>query len=225
MIYETSILKGIFRPQVNLYQLQKAETTGGIGWRVFVLYLFSLLIFAASTYFGIGTETYSGAITDFSREEFEAGKVFVLLGKLTSSILYASLLLWFPALVYWIVLDVSYKKALIVQMVVFTIHLVEKVITYPVLVIFNLNQTSNPFSLGVIAQQLMSHKYFMHFFSSITLFQLAAISILYFYLSKLTEKHKVLTLFTIVLFYLLSWLLHAFMASIEIPVLVRMWLR
>ncbi|PMC37295.1 hypothetical protein CJ195_11060 [Bacillus sp. UMB0899] len=225
MIYETSIIKGIFRPQVNLYQLLNAETTGGIGWRIVVLYLFSLFIFAAGAYFGIGTETYSGAITDFSREEFEVGKLFLLLGKLVSSLLYTTLLLWFPASVYWIVLDVSYKKALIVQMVVFSIHLVEKAITYPVLVIFNLNQASNPFSLGVIAQQLINHEYWVHFFSSITLFQLVTITFLHFYLSRLTEKNRYLTFFTILLFYLLSWLLHAFMAYIEVPVLVRMWLR
>lgn len=223
MIYETSIIKGIFRPQVSLYQLQKAETAGGIGWRIFLLYLFSLLIFAAGVYFGIGTETYSGAITDFSREEFEVGKVFILLGKLVSSLLYTTLLLWFPAFVYWIVLDVSYKKALIVQLFAFSIHLVEKAITYPVLVLYHLSQASNPFSLGVIAQQLIDHEYWVHFFSSITLFQILAISVLYVYLSRLTEKHNALTLFIIVLFYILCWLLHAFMAYLEVPVLVRMW--
>lgn len=225
MIYETSILKGIFRTHVNLYQLQKAETTAGSGWRIVILYLLSVLIFAASAYFGIGTETYSGRIVDFSKDEFEAGKVLILAGKVISSLLYTSLLLWFPAFVYWVTLEVSYKKALIVQMFIFSIHLVEKAITYPVLVFFSLNQASNPFSLGVIAQYLFKHKFWIHFFGSITLFQIISITLLTFYLVRLTEKNKYLTLLTIVLFYLLSWLLHAFMAYIEVPVLVRMWLQ
>lgn len=225
MIYETSILKGIFRPQVSLYQLQKAETTAGSGWRVVFLYLLSALIFFTSGYFGIGTETYSGGITDFSKDEFEAGKVFLLAGKLISSLLYTTLLFWFPAFIYWVTLEVSYKKALIVQMFVFSIHLIEKAMTYPVLVFFNLNQVSNPFSLGVIAQYLFKHEFWIHFFGSITLFQLAAITLLTFYLVRLADRNKYLTLLIIVLFYLLSWLLHAFMAYIEVPVLVRMWLQ
>lgn len=224
MIYETSILKGIFRSNVNLYQLEKAETTVGLGWRIVVLYLLGVLIFGASTYFGIGTETYSGAITDFSKEKFEAGKVLLLAGKLTSSLLYTTLLLWFPAFVYWLALEIPYKKAVIVQMFVFSIHIVEKAITYPVLVFFNLNQASNPFSLGVIAQQFSNLDFWIHFFGSITLFQISAILLLSFYLSRLTDKNKYLTALTIVLFYILSWLLHAFMAYIEVPVLVRMWL-
>jgi len=225
MIYETSILKGIFRPQVSLYQLQKAETTAGSGWRVVFLYLLSALIFVTSGYFGIGTETYSGGITDFSKDEFETGKVLLLAGRLISSLLYATLLLWFPAFVYWVTLEISYKKAVIVQMFVFSIHLIEKAMTYPVLVFFNLNQVSNPFSLGVIAQYLFKHEFLIHFFGSITLFQLAAITLLTFYLVRLADKNKYLTLLIIVLFYLLSWLLHAFMAYIEVPVLVRMWLQ
>lgn len=225
MIYETSILNGIFRPHVSLYQLQKAETTNGSGWRIAVLYLLSLLIFAASTYFGIGTETYSGTITSYSKEDFETGKGILLAGKLVSSLLYTTLLLWFSALVYWVVLDVSYEKAVIVQLFIFTIHLIEKVITYPVFVMFNLNQVSNPFSLGVIAQQIFTHGFWNQFFGSITLFQIAAIVFLQFYLSRLTDKNKYLTFLTIILFYLLSWLSHAFMADIEVPVLVRMWLQ
>ena len=223
MIYETSILKAIFHPQVYLYQLQKAETTSGSGWRIVVLYLLSALIFVTSGYFGIGIETYSGGITDFSKDEFEAGKVLLLAGKLISSLLYTSLLLWFPAFIYWVTLGVSYKKAVIVQMFVFSMHLVEKAITYPILVFFSLNQASNPFSLGVIAQHLFKHEFGIHFLSSITLFQIAAITLLTFYLVRLTDKNKFFTLLIIVLFYLFSWLLHAFMAYIEVPVLVRMW--
>lgn len=224
MLYHTQILKGIFRPQFTLYQLQKAETTTGIGRRITLLYFLSLLLFAASTYFGIGTETFSGFITERTEDEFEASKIFLLGGKLVFSLLQTSFYLWFLALIFWLFLDIPYSKGIIVQLFILTIHLIEKLITYPILILLNLNQSSNPFSLGVISQYLIKNEYWIHFFGSITLFQVLAITMLFYYLSKLTEKKNIQTLIIVISVYLLIWLFQAFVMYIEVPILLRKWL-
>jgi hypothetical protein len=219
MTYRLQVLKGLFRPQASLYQLKEAEAIKGVGFKMMWLYLICLICFAVSTYFGIGTESYSGVITDKTKEEFEAGKLLLLAGRLVSSLLYTSLFIWFAAFIFWLLLDIPYMKAVIVQMFVFVIHLFEKAITPLLLVLFDLNQASNPLSLGVISQYFISNEFWINFFGAVTLFQLVSIVVLYYYLKNLTAKSKNVTFTYIVLFYLVAWLLTALMAYIEVPVL------
>jgi hypothetical protein len=218
------VLKGLFQPRTSLYQLQKAEVVTGVGLKLLLLYLFCLISFATSTYFGIGTESYSGNITDRTKEEFEAGKLLLLGGRLASSFLYTTLFIWFAAFIFWLILEVSYLKAIVVQMIVLAVHLFEQAITLPVLVLFDLNQTSNPFSFGVISQYLINNEFWQHFFGAITLFHFVSITVLFFYLKNLTDRNKYVTLTVIILFYLIIWLVTALMAYIEVPVLLRRWL-
>jgi hypothetical protein len=224
MIYQMRVLKGLFQPGTSLYQLQKAEAVSGISFKLICLYLLCFINYAVSTYFGIGTETYSGLITERTNEEFEAGKLLLLGGRLVSSLLYTTLFIWFAAFIFWLILDVAYIKAVVVQMIVFAIHFVEQTITSLVFVLFDLNQASNPFSFSVISQYFISNEYWNHFFGAITLFHFVAITFLYYYLKNLTEKNKYITLTIILLFYLFTWLLTALMAYIEVPILLRSWL-
>ncbi|KKI93170.1 hypothetical protein WQ54_04755 [Bacillus sp. SA1-12] len=224
MLYQMKLFKGLFQPGTSLYQLQKAEALSGLAPRLLSVYLLSLLFFAISTYYGIGTESYSGAITDSTIAEYEAGKLLLLGGELASSLLYTTLFIWFIAFIFWLMLDISYMKAVIVQMFVFVIHLVGQAITIPVLVFFDLNQLSNPLSFGVIGQYIIDHDFWQHVFGAITLFDLLAISYLYYYLKNLTEKNKYGTLILIVFVYVFIWIITAFMSFLEIPVLVRGWL-
>ncbi|MBZ5753298.1 hypothetical protein [Metabacillus rhizolycopersici] len=223
MIYRMHVVKGLFQPETSLYQLQKAEAFSGIGLKLILLYLLSFIIFAASTYFGIGTETYSGTITERTNEEFEAGKLLLLGGRLVLSLLDTTLFIWFAAFVFWLCLNVDYIKAVIVQMIVFSIYLAEQAITSLVLVLFDLNQASNPFSFGVISQYFIRNEYWNHFFGAMTLFQFAAISLLYYYLKNLTGRNKYLTLTVILVVYVITWLFTALTAYIEVPVLLRRW--
>lgn len=221
MTYEMKVLSGLFRPGTSLYQLQRAEAMTGVIPKLLLLYLVALISFAVSTYFGIGAETYSVTITDQTKAEFEAGKLLLFGGKLASSVLYTTLFIWLGALFFWIMLEISYIKAVIIQMFVFTVHLFEQAITVPILVFFDLNQVSNPFSFGVISQYLFKNEFWQHFFGAITLFHFLAISVHFYYLKNLSDKNKYGTLTVIVLFYLMIWMLTALMAYVEIPVIVR----
>jgi hypothetical protein len=215
------VLKGLFQPGTTLYQLQRAEAITGVIPKLLLLYLVALISFAVSTFFGIGAETYSGSITDQTKAEFEAGKLLLFGGKLASSVLYTTLFIWLGALFFWIMLEISYIKAVIVQMFVFTVHLFEQAITVPILVFFDLNQVSNPFSFGVISQYLFKNEFWQHFFGGITLFHFLAISVLFYYLKNLSERNKYGTVTVIVLFYLILWMLSALLSYVEVPVIVR----
>lgn len=217
MFYQTQLFKGLFKPQISLYQLQKAETVKKVALKMLFLYLACLIISAISTYFGIGTETYSGNIHDTS-EKYEAGKLLLLAGKLVTSLFYPTLFIWFSALFFWIVLDIPYAKVVIVQMFALTVLLVGQLLTIPVLVLLDLNHVSNPFSLGVISQYVIDHEYWTNFFGSITLFHLIAIFVQFYYFRFLSEKHTFVILTYVVLFYVIVWLLEGLLAFIKISV-------
>ncbi|UGB30492.1 hypothetical protein [Metabacillus sp. B2-18] len=219
MNYHLNIVKGLFRPQISLYQLQKAEAIKGVFPKLILLYVLCLITYATSTYFGIGTETYSGNITNYTLEEYESGKLLLLGGKLISSILYPTLFIWFASIFFWIFLEIPYIKVVIVQSFGFAFLLLGQIVTMPVLVLLDLNLISNPFSFGVLSQYAFEHEYWNSFFGSITLFHLVALILQYYYLASLSEKNRYVALTLLILFYLITWLLTGLMAFIKIPVL------
>ncbi|WP_078431821.1 hypothetical protein [Metabacillus halosaccharovorans] len=218
MIYQTQLFKGLTKPRISLYQLQKAEAVKKVVLKILLLYLACFIIFAISTYFGIGTETYSENISD-SIGKYEAGKLLLLAGKLISSLLYPTLFIWFTALFFWIALDIPYLKAVIVQMFALTVLLSGQLLTIPVLVLLDLNHVSNPFSFGVISQYVMDHEYWTNFFGAITVFHFVAIWVQYYYFRFLSEKNRFYTLSIVILFYLIVWLLEGLLAFLKISVL------
>ena len=83
----------------------------------------------------------------------------------------------------------------------------------------DLNQSANPFSLGVISQFILSNEYFIHFFGEISLFQVAIYRYQStIYLRELTEKNKYIPLIMICVFYLASWFVAAILAYIDVHV-------
>lgn len=217
MIYQTQLFKGLFKPQISLYQLQKAEAVKKVVPKLLLLYVVSLIIFAISTYFGIGTETYSGNIQD-SSGKYESGKLLLLAGRLVAGFIYPTLFIWFAALFFWLALDIPYVKVVIVQMFTLTLLLIGQVVTLPVLVLLDLSHVSNPFSFGVVSQYVIDHDYWTNLFGSITLFHFIAIAVQYYYFRFLSEKNRFVILTFVVMFYLLLWFLEGLLAFIKITV-------
>ena len=84
MTYQVQILKGLFQPRTNRYQLEQAEGITRFGTKLLLLYLFSAIIFLLGAYYGIGSESMSKEITKLGESEYEAGKLLVIAGKLVA---------------------------------------------------------------------------------------------------------------------------------------------
>ena len=188
MTYQVQILKGLFQPRTNRYQLEQAEGITRFGTKLLVLYLFSAIIFLLGAYYGIGSESMSKEITKLGESEYEAGKLLVIAGKLLAGLLYPTFYIVLAAVVFWVVLDIPFKKVAVVQMIAFALHLLEKVVYIPVPLQMDLNQSTNPFSLGVISQYILSNEYFIRFFGEISLFQMVIIGIIYYFYESLLRK-------------------------------------
>jgi hypothetical protein len=220
MVYQVRLLKGIFEPQRSRYQLQNAEAVSRFGWKLVLLYFLSVIVFSVAGYFGIGSESFSKEITRLNGSEYEVGKLLIVSGNMIAGIFYSSIYIFLSSLFFWVVADIPYKKIVIVQMVVFCLQLLEKVLLIPIFVLFDINYDANPFSLGVISQYFFRNDYFIHFFSEVTIFQILIIALQYYYLKIFTERSKSFVLSMIILFYIASWFVKAFLAYIQVGVFV-----
>ena len=220
MIYQVKLVKGLFAPDRNRYHLHEAEGAMHIEGKMVLLYVFSILVFGVYGFLGIGSESFSKELLKLGASEFEMGKMLVLAGDLVAGAVYPTVYLFLIALFLWVLTDIEYWKLLIVQMIVFTLQLVEKVLVVPFFIFMHLNHDANPFSLGIISQYFTSNEYVIHLFSEVTVFQVLIIAIQYYYLHKFTERNKYSVLFAIILSYLILWLVNALLAYIKVSVFV-----
>lgn len=220
MIYQVKLVKGLWTPERNRYHLQNADAVTNIKGKIALLFMFSILIFGVYGFLGIGSESFSKELLKLDTSEFEMGRILILAGNLVAGVVYPTVYLFLIALFLWVLTDIEYVKLLIVQMIVFTLQLLEKVLVVPFFVFLHVNQDANPFSLGVISQYFTSNEYVIHLLSEVTLFQVLIITIQYYYLHKFTDLNKYRVLSTIILSYLLLWLVNALLAYIKVAVFV-----
>lgn len=220
MIYQVRLVKGLLAPERSRYDLHNAEEVTSLKGKLVLLYVLSVLVFGLYGFLGIGSESFSKELLDLGAQEFEMGKLLILVGNLLAGIVYPSVYLFLIALFLWVITDIEYPKLLIVQMIVFILQLAEKIVLAPFFVFLHLNYDSNPFSLGVISQYFTSNEYVIHFFSEVTIFQLLVIGLQYYYLKKFTERKKYIVFSAIILSYFILWLVNALLAYIKVDVFV-----
>jgi hypothetical protein len=220
MTYRVKLVKGLLAPERNRYHLHEAETVTHLKRKMILLYLFSVLVFGLYGFLGIGSESFSKELLELGASEFEMGKLFILAGNLVAGIVYPTVYLFLISLFLWVLTDIDYVKLLMVQMIVFILQLLEKILLLPFFVFMHVNYDANPFSLGIIGQYFTSNEYVIHLFSEISLFQIVVIAIQYYYLHKFTEKNKYTVLLIIISGYVILWLINALLAYIKVAVFV-----
>lgn len=219
MFFQIRLWKGLTTPYVTAHQLHKAESYTGIWKRTTILLVIALILSSISAYFGIGNEQMSKLIYQLSTSEFESLKGLFAIGQVLQYVLVTAILIFLPALIFWIFTDIEYRKLVVIQLYVVTIFLFEKIIAIPMQLYFGLDYASSPFSLGVIGQYVSEHELVHNFFGEISLFAIWAILIQYTYLKVVTEKSKRILLLLILSINLLIWIFTALFSFIKFEVL------
>ncbi|WP_421382005.1 hypothetical protein ACOJQI_21615 [Bacillus salacetis] len=217
---EVRLLKGLLHPSTYFYQLRESEILKGYSQKIIFLFVLSLLIFGLNAGFGWGTVPLTKELTTISPLDFEVNKFYFLLGRLLLGLLYAGIILFIPALLFWTLSDADFKKIVAVQGITLVILLLEKVIYLPFLTFLSLNWYSSPFALGVIGQTLTDNEWLKYFLGSISLFKVWAAYIQFIGLKRLTEKKTWIVILWIVVLNLLFWSITAFLAYIDFSILV-----
>jgi hypothetical protein len=219
-MYQVKLWKGVFKTRNVIYELEQAETIRGLSSRVIILLLVSMILSAVSSCLGIGSEDLSHQLVDWTANEFAARKVFFVLGSIFWGILFVSSVLVIPSLVFWGLMEVDFRKALVLQLFVLTILLVEKGILLPFEFLYGVKWYYSPFALGVLIRYLTNHSIFIHFFGSISLFQFWAIALQYRFLKRMTD-HKPLYIAAVIAgVSIVFWSFAAFFTSIHIGKLI-----
>ncbi|MDF1508163.1 hypothetical protein PZE06_08195 [Robertmurraya sp. DFI.2.37] len=219
MYYQVQIWKGLTSPYVSAHQINKAEKLNGIWkWTVRLL-LISLILSGISAYLGIGNESLSKLIYDTTSSEFQTIKGLFAIGQVVQSTVTTAILIFLPALIFWIFTDIEYYKLVVVQLFVAGIWLLEKIVFFPLQFYFGLDHASSPFSLGILAQYITDYQLLSHFFGEISLFSIWVMFIQYKYLSVITEKSPRIILLLIVSIQLFFWIFTALFSYIKFEVL------
>nr|WP_295973482.1 hypothetical protein [uncultured Bacillus sp.] len=193
MMYHVRLLKGLRQPYLNAQVLVKAEQVTGFWSKLAILAALTLVISAATAYFGFGNEILSKQINSLTGKEFEAAKSLFAIGQILWSLFSALIVITIPSIFFWTVSDIEWKKFLVVQQYVLGIFLLEKITTAVFAIFMDLPEISNPFSLGIIGQTFTSNSIVLQFLAGITIFKLWAIVLQYKYVKVLSEKSPAMT--------------------------------
>ncbi|WP_079506458.1 hypothetical protein [Mesobacillus jeotgali] len=209
------VFRGLFNYNYYTYKLRDAERFPGVWKKTILFILLSGLIFGFSAYFGIESEYLSEKLTSITRAEYEMNKFLFFAGQIIQGLVFGAIMLFLPALFFWTVTDLDFKRLLSIQLFVMPIILLEKLLLVPMALFFGLTKVSSPFSLGVIAQYITGNDFIVHFLAYISVFKIWAIFIEYKYLKAMTDKNPKIIVLLIIAIHLVIWLFAALFSFIQ----------
>jgi hypothetical protein len=209
------VFRGLFNYNYYTYKLRDSERFPRV-WKKTVLFiLLSGLIFGFSAYLGIDSEYLSKKLTSIPRAEYEMNKSLFLAAQILQGLVFGAIMLFLPALFFWTLTDLEFKRLLTIQLFIMPILLLEKLLIVPMAVYLGLTKVSSPFSFGVIAQYITGNDFIIHFLAYISIFKIWAIFIEYKYLKALTDKNPKIIVLLILAIHLVIWLFAALFSFIQ----------
>jgi hypothetical protein len=221
MKYQLNVWKALIHPRTHLYQLAQSEVIGSLKRNTFILLLLSLSVFFVKGMLGIEQHPISRELVTLSMDEFIERKTYFFVGQILNGGLYPLLFIVLPAIYYWSLTDIEFKKLIAVQMIVFPIYLLQSIIQALLYVLPGLPWYSSPLSLGILAQILTNNEFFIYFFGSITWFQVWIFYIQFKALKELTSINNSKKILFITVFHIIIILIHSLLSYIDFYQLVK----
>jgi hypothetical protein len=209
------VFRGLFNYNYCTYKLRDTERFPGIWKKTILFILLSGLIFGFSAYLGVDSEYLSKKLTSIPRAEYEMNKLLFLAGQTIQGLVFGAVMLFLPALFFWTVTDLEFKRLLTIQLFIMPVLLLEKLLIVPMALYLGLTKVSSPFSLGVIGQYITGNDFIIHFLAYISLFKIWTIFIEYKYLKALTDKNPKIVLLLILAIHLVICLFAALFSFVQ----------
>ncbi|RLL39945.1 hypothetical protein D8M04_19740 [Oceanobacillus piezotolerans] len=205
MTYRVQLLHFIRHMEDHFFRIKKAEKIQNL-WKVNVLLLFlSVIIYGFMAYLGIGTNLLSIGAVNQTPLDYELHKFWFVLGRMIYAVLFAAFILFIPSLLYYLLTDVSYRKLMIMQQIVLSALLLERLIWIPMVTLTGLDWYVSPLSFGVIASYLTETSWVIYFFGAISLFQIWIIWFQTRYLITLSQTKKHIVWINVILLNVILW--------------------
>lgn len=172
MLYRVNLAKFFFPIDDHLYTLKRAESLKNL-WKLFALLIFaSAGVYAWMAVLGIGSDIISTEAAALNAFEYEAGKVWFVLGRMAFAAIFAVLVLIVPSLFFYAITEIPYRKLLVMQQIVLLVMLIERVLWIPLAVFAGLDWFASPWAFGIITSYFTDLPWVIFFFGAISLFQL-----------------------------------------------------
>ncbi|MFD2761939.1 hypothetical protein [Lentibacillus juripiscarius] len=215
MTYKVNIIRFFFPVADSLLRVKKAEVIKGL-WRTSsLLILFSVGVYLGMAVLGIGTGPISDDAAALGFLGYEAGKLWFIIGRIGFAILFGLLILFVPSLIFYFITKIHYRKLLVMQQVVLTVMLIERLIWIPLAVYAGLDWFVSPFSFGIIAMYISDIPWVIYLFGAVSVFQLWIIWFQAAFLSYLSTVKKGWIWVSVVFIHLLYWAGTAALASMD----------
>ena len=127
---------------------------------------------------------------------------------------------FFPALFYWIVLEVNFLKVTVMQLLVIVVLLVEELLLVPLMIFLEISKIDSPFALGVIVQYLTANDLIKHFAGTFSIFFIWVIIIQYKTLIALSEKSKRFIFLIVLGINIIIWVTSSIVSYLNIEKLI-----
>ncbi|WP_404457102.1 hypothetical protein [Oceanobacillus kapialis] len=221
MTYHNNLFRFLFSMDDHLVRIKEAESIKRV-WKVNVLLvLISLILYGYMAYLGMGTNILSPEAQTLEPLAYEQQKFWFLVGRGTVGLLFALFILFIPSVYFSLLVDIPYRKMVIMQQVVLFVLLIERAIWIPLAVFNGLDWYVSPVSFGIIASYLTDIPWLIYFFGAISLFQIWVIWFQVRYLRNLTEMKKQWIWVYVILFHFFMWALTALLAFMDQYILNR----
>ncbi|MDQ0413826.1 hypothetical protein [Mesobacillus stamsii] len=209
------VFRGLLHYRYYTYKLRDAERFPGVWKKTIVWILLSGLIFGFSAYYGVDSEYLSRKLAAIPRAEYEMTKLLFLAGQILQGLFFGATMLFLPALFFWAVTDLEYKRLLVIQLFTMPILLLEKLLLVPLAIYLGLTKISSPFSLGIITQYITENGWLIYFFANLSIFKIWTIFLEYKYVTAMTDKNPKLILLMVIAIQLVIWLFVALLSFIR----------
>ena len=218
MILQIKPLKGIIKPHDYIYKLKRAEGYKYYLLQLSILIAVSLILYAITAFYGIGTESLSKELMGVNNAAWMARSQLFLIGSLLAGAVIACVFLLLSSIYYWSFLHTDFRKIVIVQMSIFILFLAEKALQIPLYLLLDIGKTSNILSLGIIAQYVTDSQIIIHLLSQVTLLRIGMIAFSYYYLKELSDISRRSLLMVIAFLFAFYWIGAGLLSYIKIGV-------
>lgn len=209
MTYHMNVFKLLFSMEDHLYRIKKAEQVRGI-WKISgYLLLGSIIIYVWMALLGMGSDFISEGATSLSSAEYEQAKFWFAVGRAGYSILVTAFVLFIPALLYRLLIDIPFYKLMMMQQVVLFVLLVERLLWIPLARFFGLEWFVSPFSLGIITSYITDVSWWIYFFGAVSLFQVWVIWFQVRFMKGMTSVSGRLVWLYVIILHIIGWCLVA----------------
>lgn len=215
MTYYARLFRMISQTKDESFRLNKAEEVKSI-WKITViLSLISMVIYGIMAFLGVGSEEISKNGLLLSSADFEASKLWFVLGRMFYGLLFAAIVIFLPSLLFYLLTGVPYKKLIVIQHTALIVVLVERLLWIPLALFAGLSWYVSPLSFGIIASYITSIPWFVYFFGAISLFQLWIIYYQANFLAKYSDVRSRFVWLNVILIHFLGWVIASVIANVD----------